>query len=137
MRLTVILLSALVFAAVPAGPAMAQALDPASATALAATLKLLQDPAQRSAAISGNPQAAAADQQMQALLASRELQEEFYGLAAAVFSDLVQASGGDTSKMTQAITAGQADPAGFVARLSPGTAERLRAFSEKVAAQKR
>jgi hypothetical protein len=135
--MTVILVSALVSAYAPADPVEAQPLGPASATALAATLKLLQDPAQRGAVISGNPQAAATDQQMQAMLASRELQEEFYGLTAAVFSDIVQASGGDTSKMAQALTAGQADPAGFVARLSPATAERLRAFAERIAAQKR
>ena len=71
------------------------------------------------------------------MLASRELQEEFYALAAAIFSEVVQGSGGDTSKMTQALAAGQADPAGFVARLSPGTAERLRAFAAKIADQKR
>ena len=52
-------------------PAAAQALDPASAAALAATLRLLQDPAQRSAAIAGNPQAAATDQQIQTMLAIR------------------------------------------------------------------
>ena len=137
MRMTVILVSALAFAYAPANPVGAQALDAASATALAATLKLLQDPTQRGAVIAGSPQAAAADQQMQAMLASRELQEEFYALAAAIFSEVVQGSGGDTSKMAQALTAGQADPAGFVARLSPGTAERLRAFAGKIADQKR
>jgi hypothetical protein len=60
-------------------PAEAQALDAASATALAATLRLLQDPAQRDAAIAGNPQAAAADRQMQAMLGTRELRESSSG----------------------------------------------------------
>jgi hypothetical protein len=135
--MNVILVLTFAFAFAPTGPVGAQALDAASATALAATLKLLQDPTQRGAFIAGSPQAAAADQQMQAMLASRELQEEFYALAAAIFSEVVQGSGSDTSKMAQALAAGQADPAGFVARLSPGTAERLRAFAGKIADQKR
>jgi hypothetical protein len=116
-------------------PAAAQALDPASATALAATLRLLQDPAQRSAAISGNPQAAATNQQIQTML-TPELQEEFYALAATIFADLVQASGGDAGRMAQTLAAAQADPAGFVASLSPQTAERLHAFAAKIGDQK-
>jgi hypothetical protein len=132
MRVALGLATVLSVAWVSAGPASAQALDPASAAALAATLQVLQDPAKRGAAISGSPQAAAADQQMQGLLGSRELQEEFYGLAAAIFAEIVQSSGGDAAKMTQTLAAAQADPAGFAARLSPQTAERLRAFAAKI-----
>ena len=50
--------------------ATAQSLDAASAEALAATLRLLQDPTARSAAIAANPQASAADNQIQALAGS-------------------------------------------------------------------
>ena len=75
---------------VSAGPAGAQALDAASSTALAATLRLLQDPAQRNSVISGNPQAAATDRQIRAMM-TPELQEEFYALTAAIFAELVQA----------------------------------------------
>jgi hypothetical protein len=114
------------------GPVQAQSLDPASSAALAATLGLLQDPAQRGAAIAGNPQAAAVDKQMQALLSSPELQQEFYALAADVFAELAQSLGGDVTKMTQALEAGRADPAGFVATLSPRTLERLRALASKI-----
>jgi hypothetical protein len=70
------------------------------------------------------------------MLKSPQLQEEFYALTAAIFAELVQASGGDVGRMTQAIAAAQADPAGFVASLSPQTAERLRAFASKVSDQK-
>jgi hypothetical protein len=122
----------LAIALTAAGPAAAQTLDAASATALDATLRLLQDPAQRNALIAGNPQAAAADQQIQAMLKDPALQEEFYALAAAVFTELVLSSGGDANRMTQAITATKTDPAGFVASLSPQTAERLRAFASKI-----
>jgi hypothetical protein len=120
----------------PVVPAAAQALDAASATALAATLRLLQDPAQRNAVISGSPQATAADRQMQALLGSAELREEFYALTAAIFAEIVQRSAGDSGQMAQALAAGQADPAGFVASLSPQTAERLRAFAARIADKK-
>jgi hypothetical protein len=44
----------------------------------------------------------------------------------------VPGSGGDAAKMAQTLAAAQADPAGFVARLSPQTAERLRAFAGKI-----
>lgn len=132
MRVTLGLATVLTVAWVSAGPASAQALDAASAAALATTLQFLQDPAKRGAAIGSNPQAAAIDQQMQTLLGSRELQEEFYGLAAAIFAEIVQGSGGDAAKMAQALAAGQTDPAAFVARLSPQTKERLRTFAAKI-----
>ena len=101
-----------------------------------ATLRLLQDPAQRDAMIAGNAQAAAADRQIQAMLRSPELRDEFFALAGSIFSDMVQRSGGDASKMAEALAAGQAHPAGFVASLSPQTAERLRAFASKITDQK-
>ena len=126
----------LAIALTAAGPAASQALDAASSEALDATLRLLQDPAQRSAVLAGSPQAAAIDQQVQAMLATPALQEEFYALAAAIFADLVQSSGGDANRMTQALTAARSDPAGFVASLSPSTAERLRAFASKIPGQK-
>ena len=75
--LTVITLT---LAATPAAT-LAQSLDAASAQALAATLRMLQDPAARSAAIAGNPQASAADSQLQALAGSANMQE-LYALAA-------------------------------------------------------
>jgi hypothetical protein len=136
MRATLGLVAALAVACVSAAPAAAQALDSASTTALNATLRLLQDPAQRDAVIAGNPQAAAADRRIQAMLATPELRDEFFSLAAAIFAEMVQRSAGDASKMGQALAAGQADPAGFVASLSPQTAERLRAFASRVSAQK-
>jgi len=130
MKLTLGL--AIVLSAAPLASATAQTLDPASSTALEATVRLLQDPAQRGAAIAGNPQAAAVDQQIQSLLATPELQEEFYGLVAAVFSDLLQSSGGDAGQLTQTLASVKADPEAFLAKLSPQTVERLRAFAAKI-----
>ena len=113
-------------------PLAAQPLDPASAAALDATVRLLQDPAQRGAAVGGSPAAAAVDKQMQTVLTSPELQQEFYSLAADIFAELVLNAGGDASKVAQALETGRTDPAGFAARLSPGTLERLRALSIKI-----
>jgi hypothetical protein len=136
MKAVLGLIAILAVAWVSTGPVEAQALDAASSTALAATLRLLQDPAQRSAAIAGSPQAAETDRQIQTMLGNPALQEEFYALTASIFTELVQSSGGDASRMAQALAAAQADPAGFVASLSPQTAERLRAFASKISDQK-
>ena len=111
--------------------ALAQSLDAASAQALAATLRMLQDPAARSAAIAGTPQASAADSQIQALAGSANMQE-FYALAAAIFNELASNSGGDVGKMSQALSRGSTDPTGFAAMLSPATLQRLRELSVKI-----
>jgi hypothetical protein len=113
-------------------PAAAQSLDPASSAALDAAMRLLTDPTQRSAAIAGNPQAAAVDRQLAAMLSTPALQAEFYALAAEIFADVVQSAGGDVGKISQALEAGRSDPSGFVATLSPRTRERLHAFASKV-----
>ncbi len=137
MRLALGLVVATAVALAAAGLLDAQSLDSTSSAALDATLRLLQDPAQRNAAIERNPEAAAADKQLQSMLGSSELQQEFYTLAADIFAEVVQASGGDVGKISLALEAGRTDPAGFMARLSPRTLERLRAFSAKVAERTR
>jgi hypothetical protein len=73
---------------------------------------------------------------MQAMLGTRELREEFYALVAAIFAEVAQRSAGDSGRMAQTLAAGQADPGGFLASLSPQTVERLRAFSAKIATPK-
>ena len=119
-----------------AAPLGAQPLDPTATEALATTLKTLMNPAQRSAAIAGSPEATTIDQQVRSLTGSEALTEEFYALALDVFSDLTQAAGGDITKMSQMLDRGKSDPAGLVAMLSPQTQERLRQFSVKISDQK-
>src|SRR5215467_7920338 len=77
----------------------AQTLDPTASEALSTTLKTLIDPAQRSSAIAGSPQATSIDQQIRSLTGSEVLTEEFYALALDVFSELTQAAGGDVTKL--------------------------------------
>lgn len=113
-------------------PVTAQSLDAASAEALAAVLRLLQDPVARGGAIAANPDAAAMDRNIQAMTGSPALTQEFYELAAQVFTDLVQGSGGDLTRMRQSLADGQRDPAGFAAFLSPATLQHLRDLSGRV-----
>jgi hypothetical protein len=120
----------------PGTPA-AQSLDPAAAEALAAAMKMLLDPAQRAAAIAGSPQAGPIDQDIRALTRSDALTQELYALAAQIFSELTQASGGDPTKMSQTLERARTDPAGFAAGLSPQTLERLHQLSIKISDQPR
>jgi hypothetical protein len=119
-----------------AAPVTAQSLDAASSEALAATLRALQDPALRAAAIAASAQGAAVDQQIQSIAGSPALTQEFYALAAQVMSELARSSGGDVSRMNDVLERGKTDPAGFAAMLSPETLERLRALSSKIADRK-
>ena len=115
-----------------ATPATAQSLDPASAEALGATLRMLQDPALRGAAIAGSTQASAVDQQVRSIAGSPATAQEIYALAAQVMDELTRASGGDVNRMVDALERGKSDPAGFAAMLSPATLERLRELSAKI-----
>jgi hypothetical protein len=128
---------ALVVALAQTASTAAQALDPTATEALAATLRMLLDPAKRSAALGGNAQAGQIDQQIRALTGSEALTQEFYALAADVFRELTQGSGGDAAKMTEALARGRTDPSGFAAALSPQTLERLRQLSVKISDQRR
>jgi hypothetical protein len=108
-----------------------QALDPAAASALATSLRMLADPAQRGPLIATDPAAAAIDKQVQSLAGSA-LAQEVYGLAAEVFADLARNSGGDPKRMAEALEQAKSDPAGFAAMLRPETLQRLRELSTKI-----
>lgn len=119
------------------GPLRAQALDPASQEALSATLKMLMDPALRSPEIAKNQEATAIDKQVQSMVGSERLRQEFYALAAQIFQELTSNSGGDVAKMNEALERAKADPAAFAAMLSPQTLQRLRELSIKISDQRR
>jgi hypothetical protein len=133
---TVIFAGALL--ALTSGVVTGQTLDPASHEALAAVLRMLNDPALRGAAIAGSPQAGAAAAQIDALTkGSPALTQEVYALAGEIFEDLTRGSGGDAQAMGQALARGQGDPAGLSAMLSPRTLEHLRALSIKLSDEPR
>lgn len=119
------------------GPLRAQALDPASQEALSATLKMLMDPALRSAEIAKNQEATTIDKPVQSMVGSERLRQEFYVLAAQIFQELTSNSGGDVAKMNEALERAKADPAAFAAMLSPQTLQRLRELSIKISDQRR
>jgi len=131
-RLVSATLSALLLTIGSATPAPAQALDPASADALATTLRMLADPASRGRIIASDPTAAEVDRQVQGMAGSSALVQEVYGLAADVFADLTRNSNGDPRAMSEALDRAKTDPAGFAAMLRPETLERLRALSIKI-----
>lgn len=118
------------------GPLRAQALDPASQEALSATLKMLLDPSLRSPEIAKNQQATTIDKQVQSMVGSEQLRQEFYALAAQIFQELTANSGGDVAKMNEALERAKADPAAFAAMLSPQTLQRLRELSIKISDQR-
>jgi hypothetical protein len=124
---TTLLLLALTASALPA-----QVLDPASAEALAATLRMLADPAARAGVLATDPAAASIDKQVQGMAGSSALAQEVYGIAAEVFADLARNSGGDPRRMSEALERAKSDPAGFAAMLRPETLERLRALATKI-----
>lgn len=113
-------------------PGSSQTLDPRSSAGLDAVLRILMDPTQRQGAISGSPEATAADARVRSIMGSEALRQEFYALAALVMSDLVRSTGGDVGKMTESLERARTDPAAFAASLSPATREQLRAFAAKV-----
>lgn len=125
-------MTALLLLALCAGSLPAQALDPAAAEALAATLRMLADPAARAGILARDPAAAAIDKQVQGMAGSSALAQEVYGIAAEVFADLARNSGGDPQRMSEALERAKSDPAGFAAMLRPETLERLRALSTRI-----
>jgi hypothetical protein len=133
---TTLLLAASLLGLSAASPA-AQTLDPASAQALATTLRMLADPAARGEILATDPAAAAVDKQVQSLAGSSALAQEVYGIAAEVFADLARNSGGDPRQLSEALARAKSDPAGFAAMLRPETLERLRALATKISDSQR
>ena len=115
-----------------AGPLHAQTLEPAAQEALAATLRMLRDPALRAPAVAGNPQASAIDKQVLSMTGSPQLAQEFYDLAALIFEDLTRHSGGDADRMRETLESAAKDPAAFASLLRPATLDRLRALAVKI-----
>ena len=135
-RLAAVGLASLLLLALTATPTHSQALDPASADALAATLRMLADPSSRGQIIATDPAAAEIDKQVQGMAGSA-LAQEVYGLAAEIFTDLARNSGGDPKRMNEALDRAKSDPAGFAAMLRPETLQRLRELSTKISDAKR
>jgi len=131
----VALISAVLLGTAP--PTHAQGLDPASAAALAETLKALANPNGRSLPLGNDARAAEIDRQVRSIAGSPQLTQEVYGLAARVLADLVQSTGGDVGKLSEALERAQSDPGGFAATLSPQTLQQLRDLSDKIAGANR
>jgi hypothetical protein len=114
----------------------ADSLDAASADALGNTLRMLEDPVTRPGADRGTGMPAL-DPKLKAVTESPELNRELYELAAQIFSEIAQSTGGDVEKMNAMVARGKSDPTAFAASLSPATRARLRALADKIEAAKR
>ena len=125
-------LVALALVLLAAAPLAGETPDSALQEALAATLRVLRDPALHSPAVAGSPRAATIDTEIQAMTGSPELTQEFYDLAATIFEELARNSGGDTNKLRETLERAAEDPAAFAALLSPATLDRLRALAVKI-----
>lgn len=89
---------------VSAAPGAGQTFNPTSQEALDATLRMLRDPGLHGPVVSRNPQASGIDTQVQALVGgSPQLEQEVYELAAQIFSELSQTTGGDVAKMQETL----------------------------------
>ena len=80
---------------------------------------------------------ARSDRQVRSIAGSPQLTQEVYALAAQVLADLVQSTGGDVGKLSEALERAQSDPGGFAATLSPQTLQQLRDLSDKIAGANR
>src|SRR5258707_6496684 len=122
-RLATALLAALLLLICSATPTHSRPRDPASADALATTLRMLADPAARGRIIATDPTAAEVDRQVQGMAGSSALVQEVYGLAAEVFADLTRNSNGDPPAMSEALDRAKSDPAGLTAMVPPQTVQ--------------
>src|SRR5438876_123911 len=104
-------LVALALVLLAAAPLAGETPDPAIQEALAATLRVLRDPALRSPAVAGSPRAAAIDTEVRAMTGSPQLTQEFYDLAATIFEELAKSSGGDANTMRETLERAAEDPA--------------------------
>jgi hypothetical protein len=131
-RLATAGLTALLLLTLTPAPLHSQPLDSQSTDALAATLRMLTDPAARGQVIAGDPNAAEIDRQVQGMAGTPALAQEVYGIAAEVFADLVRNTDGDPRRMSEALDQAKSDPAGFAAMLRPETLDRLRELATKI-----
>src|SRR5258706_11902066 len=93
-RLATALLIALSLLVFPATRLPAQTLDPAAAEALAATLRMLADPAARGQILATDPNAAAVDRQVQGMAGAPPLAQEVFRHPADAFAAPPRGPGG-------------------------------------------
>ncbi len=91
-------------------------LDPASTDALQKTVQDLKSSSNRAVLVKQDPQAQAADAQVQALAGNPATSDALYGLSADVFEKIVKETSGDPQKMQEIIAQAKTNPAAFYQR---------------------
>ena len=123
-RLATALLTALSLLLLAATSLPAQTLDPASAEALAATLRMLADPAARGQILATDPTAAAVDRQVQGMAGSSQLAQEVYASRPSLRGR--RGARAAIRGIERGARPRQVHPAGFAALLRPEPLDRLR-----------
>ena len=118
-----LMLSSSVFAAEP--------LDPASAEALVMTKAVLSDPAKRAESLK-DPNAAAADNQLNSLGLSAESRDAAYRISGEILEKWVKESGGNGEALQMKLLEAQRNPAAWALELSPAARESIRKMAEEV-----
>src|SRR5437016_13796075 len=112
-------LVALALVLLAAAPLAGEAPDPAVQEALAATLRVLRDPALRSPAVAGSPRAAAIDTEVRAMTGSPQLTQEVYDLAATSFQEVAKRPRRGPNTERDTLHGAGEDPAPGAALASP------------------
>lgn len=101
--------------------------------ALEKTQQLLMDANQRSAAISGDTKAQAADAQVKKLVGGDAVKEQkVYNISSDVFADVEAKTGGDPEKMQQLLEQAAKDPKKFYEGMSSEQKEQIRKLASEI-----
>jgi len=130
-------MSALLFCALSAVPAFGQSaaetpLEPASEQALLQTKELLRDSKARDEAVSKDPKAKSADENVTRLAGSKAAADAIYDLSADVMETVTREAKGDPEKMRSLLVDALRDPEKFAAKLTPEQKAKLEAIGQKV-----
>lgn len=109
-------------------------LDKSSQEALQKTQELLNNPTLREQNAASDPNAKKWNDQVQQMSGNTENREEIYKIAAEVFGDLTQNSGGDATKMMQIMEQAKTNPEAFYNSLTPAQKARIQKLSTRLPA---
>ena len=106
--------------------------DPIVESALREVQDMMKNSTLRNQEINKTKEGRAAAQKLQGLGGSHETNEEVYGLAAEIFTQMVRDTGGDPDKLKAKVAEAQKDPEAFAASWKSGQQQRLKEISRKM-----
>lgn len=109
-----------------------QELDSASQQALTETQKMLNDPRKLEGFAATNPQAGAVHKNVQNLMGSPEETAALYKLAAQIFGNMAQSTGGDPAAMAKKLEEAKSNPAAFLNSLTPAQRAQIAEMAKQI-----